>query len=187
MSKILISGTGRCGTTFLIKIFSFLGFDTGYTEANYKNYIFSNCNSGMENSIDSIHEVIKNPLFIEEIESILKKKNIQIKFMIIPIRNYQDSAHSRKMNGKHAGGLWNAKNEIEQEKFYYKIMANYLYYMTKYEINTIFIDFDKMTNNKLYLFNKLKQIFDEKNINFDNFSNSYDVASKSSKPSSYIV
>ena len=33
---LLISGTGRAGTTFLIKIFSFLGFDTGFNELNYK-------------------------------------------------------------------------------------------------------------------------------------------------------
>ena len=29
MEKILITGTGRCGTTFLIKLFSFLGYNTG--------------------------------------------------------------------------------------------------------------------------------------------------------------
>ena len=36
MEKILITGTGRCGTTFLIKLFSFLDFDTGYNRDNYK-------------------------------------------------------------------------------------------------------------------------------------------------------
>ena len=51
MEKILITGTGRSGTTFLIKIFSFLDFDTGFNINNYKKYIFSNCNSGMENLI----------------------------------------------------------------------------------------------------------------------------------------
>lgn len=41
-SKIYITGTGRCGTTFLIKLFSFLNFDTGYNKNNYGNYIFFN-------------------------------------------------------------------------------------------------------------------------------------------------
>jgi hypothetical protein len=34
--KILITGTGRCGTTFLIKLFTFLGFDTGFDKTNYQ-------------------------------------------------------------------------------------------------------------------------------------------------------
>ena len=53
--------------------------------------------------------------------------------------------------------------------------------MTKYEINTIFLDFDKMVNDKSYLFNKLKFIFHEKNINFDMFSSIYDEVSLNSK------
>lgn len=48
MEKILITGTGRSGTTFLIKLFSFLNFNTGYNKNNYKQYISNNCNSGME-------------------------------------------------------------------------------------------------------------------------------------------
>ena len=30
-------------------------------------------------------------------------------------------------------------------------MSNYVYYMTKYDINTIFIDFDRIVNDKIYL------------------------------------
>ena len=33
--KILITGTGRSGTTFLIKLFTFLGFDTGFDKKNF--------------------------------------------------------------------------------------------------------------------------------------------------------
>lgn len=57
----------------------------------------------------------------------------------------------------------------------------YIYIMTKYDIPTIFIDFDKMINDKKYLFDKIKSILDEKNIDFDNFSNIYDEVSLISK------
>jgi len=46
--------------------------------------------------------------------------------------------------------------------------------MTKYEINTIFIDFDKMISDKAYLYNKLSSVLNEKNISFDIFSTIYD-------------
>jgi hypothetical protein len=52
--------------------------------------------------------------------------------------------------------------------------------MTKYNINTIFIDFDKMIIDKKYLFDKLKPILDEKDINFDLFCSVYDETTLSS-------
>ena len=183
MEKILITGTGRCGTTFLIKLFSFLDFNTGYDRNNYKLSIFSNCNSGMERSYKDNYNIIKNPEFIADIENILKDTSITIKNIIIPIRDLELSAKSRVNYGKYAtGGLWNADDELSQIDFYKNILTNYIIISTKYEINTIFIDFDKMINDKIYLFNKLKNILDEKNINLEIFSHVYDEVSLSSKP-----
>lgn len=177
MEKILITGTGRCGTTFLIKIFSLLDFDTGFNINNYKKYIFSNCKSGMEKDYKSKHYVLKNPTFMKDIEKIVKdKKNITIKTVIIPLRDLDESAQSRVNHKKNAGGLWNAKDKLSQINFYKDIISNYILISTKYDLNTIFIDFDKMIKNKQYLFNKLKNILDEKNINFETFSNIYEVS-----------
>lgn len=182
MEKILITGTGRCGTTFLIKLFSFLDFNTGYNRDNYKLYISSNCNSGMERSYKDNYNIIKNPRFIADIENISKDTSIKIKNVIIPIRDLGISAKSRVRHGKQDGGLWNAKDELSQIEFYKNILTNYIIISTKYDINTIFIDFDKMINDKIYLFNKLKNILDEKNIDLEIFSRVYDEVSLSSKP-----
>jgi hypothetical protein len=89
---------------------------------------------------------------------------------------------SRVKHNTQDGGLWEAKDEATQIMFFNKIMANYVYFMTKYDINTTFIDFDKMVNDKLYLFNKLKNILDEKNIDFELFCKVYDEVSVTSKP-----
>ncbi len=95
IEKIFITGTGRCGTTFLIKIFSFLNIDTGYNKSNYNDYIYKNCNSGMERLYDEPFNIIKNPLIIYDIYNILQNSNIKIKTIIIPIRDYKLSAKSR--------------------------------------------------------------------------------------------
>jgi hypothetical protein len=183
MEKILITGTGRCGTTFLIKIFSFLEFDTGYTKNNYKNFIYSNCNSGMEREYNENYYILKNPKFISQIKNIVEDSTIKIKTIIIPIRDFKLSAISRKNNGSRVpGGLWNA-NTVENQIDYYKnIMTDYVHIMTKYDINTIFLDFDKMISDKIYLFNKIKNILDEKNIDFYLFSSVYDEVTLTSKP-----
>lgn len=104
MEKVLITGTGRCGTTFLIKLFTFLGFDTGYNRENYHLYIGKKCNSGMEKTTFENY-IVKNPLFITGIEDLIKKQSIKIKKVIIPLRNLEQSAKSRVKYGKGWGGL----------------------------------------------------------------------------------
>jgi hypothetical protein len=182
MEKILITGTGRCGTTFLIKLFSFLDFNTGYNRNNYKSSISSNCNSGMERKYTDNYYVLKNPRFMMDIENILKDTSIKIKNVIIPIRDLKISAESRVKHGKQNGGLWNAVDELSQIEFYKNILTNYIFISTKYDINTVFIDFDKMINDRSYLFDKLKNILDEKNIDLKTFSSVYDEVSLSCKP-----
>mgnify|MGYP003660093651 CR=1 FL=1 len=208
MEKILITGTGRSGTTFLIKLFSFLGYDTGYDRNNYGNFLYQPCNSGMEKSYKDNHYIMKSPEFIENIESIVNDESVSIKQVIIPIRDYELSAKSRVKNSTHVacvlqrrefdhmsreskrtiiteqspGGLWRAKSEKEQVIFYRKIISNYMYFMTKYDISTIFLDFDRLVKDKIYLFDKLRDILDEKNIKFDSFSEVYDEVSLTSKP-----
>ena len=76
------------------------------------------------------------------------------------------------------GSLWHANNEAEQLQFYHEIMETYLFYMTKYDINTIFLDFDRMVNSRSYLYDKLGFILKEKSINFDTFSLVYDEVTK---------
>jgi hypothetical protein len=183
MEKIFITGTGRCGTTFLIKLFTFLGFDTGFNEENYKRYVMPNCNAGMERVFTDRFGVLKNPTFLNDMEKIVKDRNIIIKQVIIPIRDYKISAQSRAHHGlNRGGGLWNAATEEEQIVFYHKMMANYVYIMTKYNIPTLFIDFERMVTNKGYLFTILRPLLEEKQIEFEVFSKVYDDVSLSSKP-----
>ena len=182
MEKIFITGTGRCGPTFLIKLFTFLEFDTGYTRDNYNESIKSSCNAGMEHFYQENYYIIKSPLIINTIPTIISDKNVKIKQIIIPIRDYEKSVKSRVNNGYAPGGFWRAENETDQLLFYRTIMSNYLYYMTKYDIPTIFLDFDKMVSDKQYLFQRLNHILTEKNITFEHFSEIYDEASLTSKP-----
>jgi hypothetical protein len=183
MDKILITGTGRSGTTFLIRLFTFLGYDTGFTRDNYMHHIAPNCNSGMEYPYTAPYYILKNPEFIANIETIINSNELNIKLIIIPIRNYSESANSRNNHGALVcGGLWNAHDFDSQLNYYYKIMSNYIHSMVKHNIPTLFLDFNAMTQNKKYLYDKLKPVLDEKNILFDTFSNVYDEVTILSKP-----
>ncbi len=180
MEKILITGTGRCGTTFLIKLFSFLGFDTGYTRENYNRFISKNCNSGMERQHTENHQVLKNPTFIQNISTILES-SIRIKSVIIPVRDLNQSAKSRVRHQKKNGGLWNAVDEKTQVDHYRNILSNYVCLMAKHDIPTVFLDFDRMVTDRLYLFDRLSHLM--VGVNFDRFSEVYDEVTVSSRPS----
>jgi hypothetical protein len=179
--KIFITGTGRCGTTFLIKLFTFLEFDTGFTKRNYQTYIAANCNSGMEKPTNSPHHVIKNPLVINEINTIVQNPKIKIQAMIIPIRDLKTAANSRAKHANKNGGLWNAHDERSQLVFYEHILANYIEKMTKHDIPTIFLDFGRMVEDPLYLYEKLFPLIQHK-CTQESFCAIYEEVSQTSRP-----
>lgn len=186
--KIIISGTGRAGTTFIMKIFSYLGLDTGFSPKDFEQFVDKQCNAGLElfvHLLNGLHVpyIIKSPLFLEHVEETLSK--IVIDYVIIPIRDFNKSAESRFKNNNNptrAGVLWNATDVESQKNFYYKIIAEYVLLMEKHDIPTIFIDFDKMIVNPEYMYKKLKPVLDIHNKPFIDFHRAYIVASNSSAP-----
>lgn len=183
MEKILITGTGRSGTTFLMIILTLLKMDTGFDINNYDEYISRNCNSGLEFTIDFPYKIIKNPCFIYEIDKIIFE--YKIKYVIIPIRENDKVSMSRFNNGKYNGGLWNATDLESQINFNNKIIYDYIHLMTKYDIPTIFINFEKMISDSKYLYNKLSPILD--NIMFEEFDNAFILATENQKREKEII
>ena len=170
-NKILITGTGRCGTTFLMILFTHLKLDTGFTVDNYEKFIDKG-NSGLE-KYDYIFEksyILKNPQYFGDFEKILEYVNLDC--VIIPLRNYEDSSKSRFEKGL----TWKANNQDEQVAWYHKLVAEYVLLMAKNDIPTIFLDFERMISSKEYLFDKLRSII--KDVSFEEFDYAYDEATK---------
>ena len=186
--SILITGTGRCGTTFLVALLTLLGMDTGFTRETLKENIHDNCKGGLEKRPIE-YKITKNPAFIIMMEQyILGSKQVP-KLVIIPIRHFSEAAESRYKNTKEqgclneplpkgpsaskgAGGLWNANTKEEQITFYNKCMAEYIQLMTLYDIPTKFIDFYRMTSNSRYLFESLKDVI-ESDMTYERFEECY--------------
>ena len=61
-NHIIISGTGRVGTTFLVQLFTALGLDTGFSDL--ASDVFANCHAGMEWDIrhPDAPYIIKKPM-----------------------------------------------------------------------------------------------------------------------------
>jgi len=172
--KIIITGTGRCGTSFLIMLFILLGLDTGFTRENYRRYFFIQCKAGLEKPITDQSKYLKNPYFILQMDDIYKN----LELVIIPLRDLNEASKSRNRNGNRNGGLWGAKNINEQKQFYEKILSNYLVKMVQFNIPTIFLDFEKMIIDSKYLFQKLEYVMKKENINYEYFENIFNECNK---------
>lgn len=181
MERICITGTGRAGTTFLVRLLTLLELDTGYSKKDIlenKKYISKNCNSGLEHySRTDPALIIKDPVMIKHPEYFIQKYNI--KTVLLPIRNYKEAAKSREMHGKKEGGLWNANNEEEQISIYYSYIAETLLVLAKYDVELHILDFERMTKNPKYLYEKLHFLLDCK---YEYFLTMFERAADISKP-----
>lgn len=169
LKKVLISGVGRSGTSFLVALLTELGLDTGIP-CNYDDLINVNSRAGLEYSINNEHYILKNPNFSLQIPEI--NNIVDIDMIYIPFRNMYECANSRKKNGQNnSGGLWLTDNKDEQyDKLCYafgKLMSDVLFYKVPHTL----IDFREMIDSPEYLFNQLSFVLRE--IKYEDFLSAY--------------
>lgn len=115
-NKILITGTGRSGTTILVKLLSLLGLDTGFQHLDSKgieSYINQGSRGGLEHYLDrpaNYPLIVKAPQFYNRIPELSKTYNILKVF--VPMRDLETTAKSRAKHGTSPGGLWGA-NDVQ--------------------------------------------------------------------------
>ena len=160
MGHIIITGTGRAGTTFLVQLYTLLGFDTGFK--NIKDGVHNNCNAGMEINpfrTSNMPYIIKNPVLCDRLDEFIEKGN-KVDKVIIPIRDIDSATMSRiKVQGKSEegvkGGLWCTNNADEQKTILLEKFYKLMFSISKHNLPHIFILFPKMINDPKYLYKKL--------------------------------
>jgi len=178
---VLITGTGRTGTTFLMTLLTNLGLDTGFSSENLQLNIYENCHAGLENIVnmpDSPY-ILKNLSFCDAIGKIIENPNVQIDFVFIPIREIDQAAKSRikvynssnedfaPENIQLPGGLWGTDKPEEQSRILHEKLLNLLLELSKVQIPVKFIHYPKLTKRPFYLYRKLKPILMD--ITFEEF------------------
>lgn len=158
MSKIVITGTGRCGTSFLMHLFTNLGLNTGYTLDECEQHLAqSGCNGGIEHATETDKfenaDIVKNPIWLHEPELL----DFDIDLIIVPIRKIEHVAESRNNTGSNMyGGFWkganNAKEQIEIDS---KAFYNFIEYTVKKDLKVIFLDFPRIVKDSEYLYDKI--------------------------------
>lgn len=161
---IIITGTGRAGTTFLVQLFGHLGFDTGFTLENLRVNEKKKCGLESNGTKKDIPYVIKDPVFCDYAERILGSKDIIIEYIIVPIRDLYSAAESRRqLQGKNKtypipGGLWQTKEPHAQEGILLKKIYSLAESASKVHVPIIFINFPMLVDDSSYLYEKLHPI-----------------------------
>jgi hypothetical protein len=159
--KVIISGTGRSGTTFLVQLLTGLGLDTGISERNRDRKYFSHCNAGLEHNLLDARTpyIVKNPALCETLPAALETGRFVIDHAYIPIRELGAAASSRVdvggASGSVPGGLWGTSDPAAQRAVLAELFHTLIHTLVAHEIPITFIGFPRMVADPDYTRAKL--------------------------------
>ncbi|GAI04463.1 unnamed protein product [marine sediment metagenome] len=163
-NKILITGTGRNGTSILMQLFTHLGMDTGFTPEEADRRLQNRANAGLEiTDLTQDIRIHKAPHFALTIEEDIT--NHIVDHVIIPIRKLEHSAKSRARRGRKLGGMIGGSRTYEQQEiFNAKILYNLIEILEKNGIHYTIIHFPTFIYDIELLYEKLRWLFEEYDI-----------------------
>lgn len=176
--KYAVTGTGRCGTTFLMIIFTKLGLNTGFNEYEESRINRLPCNSGYETSNPDF-DIIKSPGFLlrADTRDPIKKGY----YVFILQRNFEEVTKSQKRFQKRDGGCIIIRDEETHPNRLSKLQDNFIDWCIENKIHYKIIDFHVMIEQPRYLYDILQPTGVIDNIDFDTFKSAWEYASKQQK------
>lgn len=168
-SHIVISGTGRSGTTFLMLLLCKLGLDTGVPDT--AKCIFEHCRAGFESVVDDLSiwpHIVKSTWFCDSLDGLLEDGRIRVERAIVPIRDLYSAAQSRRhvtlhtdpsqaIQGHIPGGLF-TNDPNEAEAIAARMLYNLMYTLAKHAVPTTLLMFPRLAEDPQYLYRELAPI-----------------------------
>ncbi len=176
---IVITGTGRAGTTFLVELLTHLGLDTGFREEDLVSQKHPDSHAGLEYDIrkDDCPFVVKTPWFCDYADEILHRGDIAIEHIFIPIRDLYSAAESRRRISRLKilyGGLWYTQSDKtgEQETVLLNQLYKLLLAAADSEVPVTLMRYPRITRDGAYLFSKLGPVLS--GMSFARFRTEFD-------------
>jgi hypothetical protein len=160
--KVIITGTGRAGTTFLMQLLTELGLDTGYTSRTSGSDYFELCSAGMEKELlaEPSPYVVKNPKFCDTLPGFLATGRIVVDHVLVPIRELDSAALSRirigGADGNVPGGLIGTSNPEDQRRVLAEYFHKLMHTLAAYDIPHTLLYFPRVALDVDYAWAKLR-------------------------------
>lgn len=157
--KIVITGTGRAGTTLLVAILTDLGMDTGY-----KPGIEADTSSGgLERNIErpGSPRVVKSPGLSTRLRGLLEAGTVEIEHVIIPVRDLDVAAASRVRVAEYGrrlgvrGGYTGTRSAKRQRAVLATMLYELVAVIAEYDLPHTFLAFPRFTHDWKYTHAKL--------------------------------
>jgi hypothetical protein len=180
---LLIAGTGRAGTSLLVKYLTGLGLDTQLSRHGKNSSWDESANAGLEDDlsigdVNMFPYVVKSAWSSETIDKILSRKNVKLDAVIVPVRDLIEAATSRTVIEKQhmhktatwmadldqsweswastPGGVVYSLNPMDQARLLAVGFHHLIQKLTENEIPVVLLAFPKFANEPEYLFRCLK-------------------------------
>lgn len=181
---LVIAGTGRAGTSFLVRYLTELGLDTTLSRHGEAGGWDQAANAGLEELLvqggEHLPYVVKSPWTGEYVEQILSDPRIKVDAFLIPVRDLVEAATSRavlEMRAIHQNAPWMAQmdrswevwastpggvtyslNPIDQARLLAVGFHNLVWRAVEAEVPVHFLAFPRLVEDKEYLFRALRPV-----------------------------
>lgn len=182
---LLIGGTGRAGTTFLVKYLAACGLET-HLAKNPDSPVDDAAHAGLEDvalTNPNLPYVMKSPWLYEYVERVIADERIAIDAVVIPMRGIVEAASSRTLNelraryadedlpdelnlwetwGKTPGGIVYSLNPIDQARLLALGFHELIQVLVSNDIPVVLLDFPRFIKDPDYLYRKLRPVIGDK-------------------------
>jgi hypothetical protein len=182
---LFIAGTGRAGTSFLVRYLTELGLDTHLSRRGDDTVWFEDANAGLEDSpvqrnSEDLPYVLKSPWLYTCIDELLESGTFHPDAIIIPVRDLAEAAISRSVIERQAmhrsapwmseqasswedwahtpGGVIFSMNPIDQGRLLAVGFHHLVQRLVAADIPIVFLAFPRFAHDADYLFEKLRPI-----------------------------
>lgn len=164
--KIIICGTGRAGTTLLVRILTVAGLDTGFKTRRFQSVEDNLGRAGLERQVRKgnaakLPLVVKSPQIVDVLPKLLAENWFPIGLAIVPMRDLSAAAASRAQVRDRAiaagedpalapGGLWKTdavenQHWVLAEQFYRTLEP-----LVAAEVPVVMLSFPRFASDAAY-------------------------------------
>ena len=185
--RIIIAGTGRTGTTFLVQLFTALGFGTGFSLEDSLSWVDEISHAGLERGLvdEAAPYVIKSPWFADHLAGALHDERIKIYAALLPIRDLFSAAESRRRVYREAcsrgldplaqsGSLWHTDELQNQEEVLARQFYKTILPLVQFEMPMYFPEFPRLARDPNYLFRTLQPLMGDHDVGHSEFLRAHD-------------
>lgn len=160
--KIVITGTGRAGTTLLVRVLTRLGLDTGEASGKLSG-VDARTRGGLESRLDAPDApyVVKDTTLPFRLGLLLEAGTVSVSHVIVPIRNLDLAAASRVRGSNYGrnifarGGLWGTVDPVKQRDALASMLYELMYTIARFELPHTLLEFPRFATDWQYTYRAL--------------------------------